>query len=66
MMEEFHKIKVDKMKEKGSQHYPEHAAYKEETPVGGAPQNTEQRFITVVEVVAFLKTGFTRADLFTH
>ena len=40
-MEEIRQIKVDKTKEKGSQHDPEHAADKEETPVGGGPHNTE-------------------------
>ena len=37
MMEEICQLKIDKTKEKGSQHYSEHAADKEETPVGGAP-----------------------------
>ena len=37
MMEEVRQRKTDKTKEKGSQHDPEHAADKEETPVGGAP-----------------------------
>ena len=40
-MEEIRQIKVDKTKEKGSQHDPEHATDKEETPVGGGPHNTE-------------------------
>ena len=52
---------MDKTKEKGSQHDPEHAANKEETPVGGVPQNVEQRFITMVEVVAFLEQERVRA-----
>ena len=46
---------MDKTKEKGSQHDPEHAADKEETPIRGAPQNTEQCFITMAEVVALLE-----------
>jgi len=40
-MEEMRQLKVDKTKEKGSQHDPEHIADKEETPVGGGLQNTE-------------------------
>ena len=43
-MEEIHHMKVDKTKEKGSQHDLKHVADKEETPVGGGPQNAEQRF----------------------
>ena len=38
-MEEIHQLKVDKTKEKGSQHDLEHVVDKEETPVGGGPQN---------------------------
>ena len=52
MMEEILQLKTDKTKEKGSQHDPKYAADKEETPAGGVPQNTEQRFITMAEVVA--------------
>ena len=48
-------MKADKTKEKGSQHDLEHATDKEETPVGGGPQNLEQCFITMAEVAAFLK-----------
>ena len=33
MMEEIHQLKIERMKEKGSQHDPEHAV--EETPAGG-------------------------------
>ena len=55
MMEEIRQLKTDKTKEKGSQHDPEHAADKEETPVEGVPQNAEQRFITIAEVVALLE-----------
>ena len=55
MMEEICQLKADKMKEKGRQHDLEHAANREETLVGGVPRNTEQRFITMVEVVALLK-----------
>ena len=43
------------MKEKGSQHDPEHAADKEETPIGGGPYNAEQRFITMAEVIVLLE-----------
>ena len=41
MMEEIRQLKTDRTKEKGSQHDPEHAADKEETPTGGVPQNAE-------------------------
>ena len=34
-------LKVYKNKEKGSQHDSEHVVDKEETPVGGGPQNIE-------------------------
>ena len=54
-MEEIRQMKVDKTKEKGSQHDPEHMVDKEETPVGGGSQNTEQRFITMVDVIALLE-----------
>ena len=37
MMEEIHQLKADKTKEKGSQHNPEHATDKEETPAEGVP-----------------------------
>lgn len=43
-------MKVNKTKEKESQHDPEYAADKEETPVSGHPQNVEQCFIAMVEV----------------
>ena len=39
MMEEIRQLKTGKTKEKGSQHNPELAADKEETPAGGVPQN---------------------------
>ena len=55
MMEETRQLKMDRTKEKGSQHDPELAIDKEETPVGGVPQNAEQRFITMAEVMAFLE-----------
>ena len=55
MMEEIRQLKTDKMKEKGSQHNSEHAADKEETPVGCVPQNAKQRFITMAEVTALLE-----------
>ena len=54
MMEEICLLKTDRTKEKGSQHYPKHAADKEETPAGGVPQNTKQRFINMVEVTTLL------------
>ena len=41
MMEEIHQLKVDKTKEKGSQHVLEHAANREETLAGGVPRNAE-------------------------
>ena len=55
MMEEIRQLKMDKTKEKGSQHDLEHAADKEETLAGGVPQNAEQRFITKAEVAALLE-----------
>ena len=48
-------MKVDKTKEKGSQHDLEHAADKEETLVGGGLQNAEQRFITMAKVATLLE-----------
>ena len=53
-MEEICLLKTDRTKEKGSQHDLEHAADKEETPVGGVPQNIKQRFITMAEVATLL------------
>ena len=61
MMEEICQLKIEKTKEKGSQHDPEHAADKEETPAGGVPQNAEQRFITMAEVTALLEQEKARA-----
>ena len=55
MMEEIRQMRANKAKEKGSQHDPEHAADKEETPVGGAPQNTKQRIINMAKVAVLLK-----------
>ena len=55
MMEEIRQLKIDKTKEKRSQHNPEHTADKEETLVRGVPQNAEQRFIIMAEVAALLK-----------
>ena len=34
-------MKADNAKEKGSQYDSEHAVDKEETPIGGGPQNVE-------------------------
>ena len=51
-MEEIHQLKADKMKEKESQHDPEHAANREETLAGAVLRNAEQRFITMAEVAA--------------
>ena len=48
-MEEIRQLKTNKTKEKGSQHDSKHAVDKKETSVRGAPQNTEQHFITMVE-----------------
>ena len=59
MMEEIRQLKLDKTKEKGSQHDPEHAA--EKTLVGGVLQNAEQRFITMAEVMALLEQERARA-----
>ena len=61
MMEEIRLLKTDRTKEKGSQHDPEHATDKEETLAKGVPQNAEQCFITMAEVVAFLKQERDRA-----
>ena len=61
MMEEIRLLKTDRTKEKGSQHDPEHATDKEGTPAKGVPQNAEQCFITMAEVVAFLKQERDRA-----
>ena len=47
------------MKEKGSQHDPEHVV--NETLARGIPQNAEQRFITVAEVTALLEQERARA-----
>ena len=55
MMEEIHQLKTNKTTEKGSQHVPEHAANKEETPTGGVPQNTDQHFIIMAKVAALLE-----------
>ena len=54
-MEEIHQLKIDKTKEKGSQHDLEHVTDKEETPAGGVLQNTDQRFITMAKVAALLE-----------
>lgn len=54
-MEEIHQLKGKKTKEKGSQHDPNNVANKEETSVGRGPQNTEQRFVTMADVVALLE-----------
>ena len=62
MMEEICELKIDKTKEKGSQHDLEHAANKEETPAGGVPQNTEQRFITMAKLAALLEQERARAS----
>ena len=62
MMEEICELKIDKTKEKGSQHDLEHAVDKEETPAGGVPQNTEQRFITKAKLAALLEQERARAS----
>ena len=54
-MEEIRQMKVDKTKEKGNQNDLKHEIDKEETPVWSGPQNAEQRFITMAEVVALLE-----------
>ena len=61
MMEEIRQLKTDKTKEKGSQHDSEHMTDKKETPIGGVPQNAEQRFITMAEVAALLEQERARA-----
>ena len=61
MMEEIRQLKKDKTKEKGSQHDLKHAVDKEETPVGGVPQNAKQRFITMAKVTALLEQERARA-----
>ena len=61
MMEEIRQLKTNKTKEKRSQHDPKHTADKEETLAGGVPQNAEQRFITMVEVVALSEQERARA-----
>ena len=48
-------MKADKIKEKGSQHDPDHAANREEILAGGVPRNRKQHFITMVEVTALLE-----------
>ena len=58
-MEEIRQLKIDKTKEKGSQHDPEHVV--EETPARGVPQNAKQHFITMAEVAAFLEQERARA-----
>ena len=54
-MEKIRQLKAEKKKENGSQHDPKHVADKEETPVGGDPQNTEQRFVTMADIVSLLE-----------
>ena len=74
MMEEILQLRINKTKEKGSQHDPEHATDKEETPAGGVPQNAEQCFITMAKVAALLEQERAKAprkdsmhrDLLTH
>ena len=55
MMEEIRQLKADKIKEKGSQHDPDHVADREETLAGGVPRNAGQRFITMAEVATLLE-----------
>ena len=62
MMEEIRQLKTDKTKEKRSQHDPEHAANKEETPAEGVPQNAKERFITIAEVATLLEQERARAS----
>ena len=61
LMEEIRQMKVNKTKEKGSQHDPEHVANKEETPIKGGLQNAKQCFITTVEVKALLDQEMAKA-----
>ena len=55
MMEEIRQLKVDKTKEKGSQHDPDYATDGGETLAEGVPRNAGQRFITMAEVAALLE-----------
>ena len=55
MMEKIRQLKVDKTKERGSQHDPDHAADGVETLAGGVPRSAGQRFITMAEVAALLE-----------
>ena len=74
MMEEIRQLKTEKTKENGSQHDPEHAADKEETPAGGILHNVKRRFITMAEVAPLLKQewakhlrrDFMHEDLLIH
>ena len=54
-MEEIRQLKIDKTKEKGSQHDLKHAVDKVETPTGGVPQNAKQRLITMAKVATLLE-----------
>ena len=60
-MEEIRQQKTNKTTEKGSQHVLEHAVDNEKTPAGGAPQNTDQCFTTMVEVATLLEQERARA-----
>ena len=60
-MEEIRQLKIDKTKEKGSQHDLKHAVDKEETPTGGVPQNAKQRLITMAKVATLLEQERVRA-----
>ena len=55
IVKEIRQMKANKMKEKGSQHDPEHVVDKEETPIEGGSQNAQQHFITMVEVTVLLE-----------
>jgi len=61
-MKEIRQLKIDKTKEKGSQHDLEHATDKEETLTGGVPQNMDQCFITMAKVAALLEQERARAS----
>lgn len=67
MIEEIHQLKVDKTKEKGSQHNLENVTDKKETSEGGCLQNAEPWFVTMADVTTMLgreKTKMPKEKLF--
>ena len=55
-------MKIDKTKEKESQHDLKHVVDKEERPTRDVPQNAEQRFITMAVVAALLEQERAKAS----